>query len=113
MVKFACPSLLAHSSLGSDMYKGDGPSDMERIVLALGRLWNEVMDGWDDKGGEGIVTDGFHEAGIAAEAQLSRFSTSSEMSATVGDSNGEVTPATAAAIGSSPMNGGSNGVLAW
>lgn len=45
MVKFACPNLLAHSSLGSDMYKGDGPSDMERIVLALGRLWNEVMDG--------------------------------------------------------------------
>jgi len=95
------------------MYKGDGPSDMERIVLALGRLWNEVMDGWDDKGGEGIVTDGFHVAGMAAETQLSRFSTSSEMSATVGDSNGEVTPATAAAIGPSPMNGGSNGVLAW
>ena len=109
MVKLACPSLLAHSSLGSDKRNGAGPSpDAVRTVLALGRLWNEVIDGLDDKGGEGIVAG---RGMTAVIPHLKSVGVSSEMSATDGDCNGDCTPERASSVGLSPMNGGSSGVV--
>lgn len=54
MVKLAWPSLLAHSSLGSESMNGAAsPETVREVVLARGRLI-EAMEGLDDSGGEGI-----------------------------------------------------------
>lgn len=55
MVKFAWPSLLAHSSEGEERVKGAGLASPETVreVLARGRLI-EATDGFEESGGDGI-----------------------------------------------------------
>lgn len=54
MVKLAWPSLLVHSSLGSDRTKGVTSLETVRTVLARGRL-KEAMEGLEERGGEGRI----------------------------------------------------------
>ena len=53
-MKFAWPSLLAHSSFGSDRTNGVTSPETVRTVLARGRL-KEAMDGLEERGGEGRI----------------------------------------------------------
>lgn len=53
MVKFACPSLMAHSSIGSEEDRGIMGGISEEGMRWPGR-WKEEMDGLVDRGGEGI-----------------------------------------------------------
>lgn len=54
IVKLAWPSLLAHSSFGSERTKGVASPETVRTVLARGRL-KEAMEGFEDRGGDGRI----------------------------------------------------------
>lgn len=108
MVKFAWPSLLAHSSDGEERVKGVGLASPETVrnVLARGRLI-EATDGFEESGGDGTPIPAIRKLEVTLQRRLQSLT-----SATEGDWSGDWTREATILVGSSPMNGGSNGVVA-
>lgn len=93
---------MAHSSFGSERVKGGTSPETVRTVLARGRL-KEAIEGLVDSGGDGRSANRSRSAFASGLAF--------EMSATDGDCNGEWI-LDMGSSGSSPINGGSRGVVA-
>lgn len=85
MVKFAWPSLLAHSSEGDERVNGAGiPSpDTVREVLARGRLI-DAQDGFEESGGDGTPIPAIRKLELTLHRWLLSL-----MSATEGDWSGD------------------------
>lgn len=109
MVKFAWPSLLAHSSDGEERVNGAMAASPETVreVLARGRLI-EAMDGFEESGGEGTPIPAIRKLEMMLQCGLLSLT-----SATEGDWSGDWTREATALVGSSPMNGGRSGVVAF
>jgi len=95
----ACPSLIAHSSVGDDGERGIMAGISDEGIRWLGRRWNEDVDGLVERGGEGMgVWFPLVKGSLA--------------SATDGDCSGDCRLTCFVLADASIMRGGSNGVVA-
>jgi hypothetical protein len=99
---------LAHSSVGDERVNGAGLASPETVrnVLARGRLI-EARDGFEESGGDGTPIPAMRKLEVTLQRRLLSLT-----SATEGDWSGDWTREATTLVGSSPMKGGSSGVVA-